>query len=158
VIVIEAPHKSGALNTAHHALALSRPVFVAPGRIGDWSTAGALGLLRETPARPLVGLDELVADLGYFGSPEGSVGSAESGPTSTEAALMMLGAAERAVARQLIQGPAGLDVLVAETGLGPAVASSAVTLLLMRGWAHAIGPAFVAAGALAQETSPAGRR
>ena len=69
VIVIEAPHRSGALNTAHHALALSRPVFVAPGRIGDWSMAGALALLRDTPARPLVGLDELVQDLGYFDSP-----------------------------------------------------------------------------------------
>ena len=73
-------------------------------------------------------------------------------------ALAMLGAAERSVARRLCEGPAGLDLLVAETGLGPAVVSSAVTFLLMRGWAHAVGPAYVAAGALAQEKSANRRR
>jgi hypothetical protein len=61
-----------------------------------------------------------------------------------------LGASEQAVARRLKIGPAGLDVLVAETGLPPAVVSSAVTLLLMRGWAQSIGPAYAAAGALAR--------
>ena len=147
VVVIEAPIQSGALNTAHHALGLGRPVFVAPGRIGDWATAGCLKLLRETPARPLVGLDELIEDLGYFSSvaPDQPAG----GAISTEAALAMLGPIERTVARRLMQSPAGLDLLVAETDLTAAVVSSAVTLLLMRGWAHAVCPVYVAAGPLA---------
>jgi DNA processing protein len=156
LIVIEAPHKSGALSTAHHALELDRPVLVAPGRIGDWSMAGSLALLRDTPARPLVGLDEMAADLGYLAAPDdANAVRGERNPGSREPALAMLGAAERAVARRLCAGPAGLDLLVADTGLGPAVVSSAVTFLLMRGWAHAAGPAFVAAGALAQETRAA---
>lgn len=147
LIVIEAPHKSGALNTAHHALDLGRPVFVAPGRVGDWSVAGALALLRDTPARPLVGLDELIADLGYF---DGSASAITNEPTmSRDAALAMLGPAERTVAARLTRGAAGIDVLVADTRLNPAVVSSAVTFLLMRGWAHAVGPAYVAAGPLA---------
>ena len=150
LIVVEAPSRSGALNTAHHALGLGRPVFVAPGRIGDWSVAGALALLRETPARPLVGLDELIADLGYFAAPAPDpANAADKSGGSREAALAMLGPTERAVAQRLAEGPAGLDLLVADTGLGPAVVSSAVTLLLMRGWAHAVGPAYVAAGPLA---------
>ncbi|MEA2677724.1 MAG: processing protein [Chloroflexota bacterium] len=149
LIIVEAPHKSGALNTATHALGLSRPVFVAPGRIGDWSVAGALALLRDTPARPLVGLDELVADLGYYDEPVAAPEAAQPAGSSREVAMATLGAAERAVARRLAQGPAGLDLLVVETGLAPQVVSSAVTLLLMRGWAHAMGPAFVAAGPLA---------
>ena len=149
VIVVEAPERSGALNTASHAMGLGRPVFVAPGRVGDWSVAGALRLLRDTPARPLVGLDELVADLGYLGQPAAPAEGEAKDVPSREAALAMLGATERIVARRLIQGPAGLDLLVAETELGPAVVSSAVTLLLMRGWANALGPAFVAAGPLA---------
>jgi DNA processing protein len=149
VIVVEAPRKSGALNTANHALGLGRPVFVAPGRVGDWSVAGALALLRETPARPLVGLDELITDLGYFDKPGAPTEAATTAAHSREAALSMLGATERIVARRLMQGPAGLDLLVAETALGPAVVSSAVTLLLIRGWANALGPAFVAAGPLA---------
>ena len=149
VIVVEAPRTSGALITARHALELGRQVLVAPGRVGDWSTAGSLALLRDTPARPLVGLDEMVADLGYFNAPRGSSGG---GPAtaSREAALAMLGEAERAVARRLSDGPAGLDLLVAQTGLGPAVVSSAITFLLMRGWVHAVGPAFVAAGPLSK--------
>jgi DNA processing protein len=146
LIVVEAPHKSGALNTATHALGLGRPVFVAPGRVGDWSVAGALALLRDTPARPLVGLDELIEDLGFFAPEPGPAGNAK---ISRAAALTMLGATEQTVARRLIEGAAGLDLLVADTGLSAAVVSSALTLLLMRGWAHAVGPAYVAAGALA---------
>jgi DNA processing protein len=149
VVVVEAPTRSGAINTANHALGLGRPVFVAPGRVGDWSVAGALKLLRDTPARPLVGLDELVEDLGYFTVRPATTDAREPSVTSKEAALASLGAAERAVARRLVEGPAGLDLLVVETGYGPQVVSSAVTFLLMRGWAHAVGPAFVAAGPLA---------
>ena len=149
LIVVEAPVKSGALNTATHALGLGRPVFVAPGRVGDWAMAGALQLLRETPARPLIGLDELVEDLGYFAQPVATADDDEPAGPSMEAALASLGAAEQAVARRLAHGPAGLDLLVAETGFGPQVVSSAVTFLLMRGWAHAVGPAYVAAGPLA---------
>ena len=63
VIVVEAPTRSGAVNTAHHALEQGRALFVVPGRPGDRLTAGCLRLLRETEARPIVGLDELVADL-----------------------------------------------------------------------------------------------
>ena len=62
----------------------------------------------------------------------------------------MLGPTERAVAQRLCDGPAGLDLLVAETGLPPGAISSAVTMLLMRGWAQAVGPAYISAGPLAR--------
>ncbi|HUP82670.1 MAG TPA: DNA-processing protein DprA [Candidatus Limnocylindria bacterium] len=149
LILVEAPVRSGAINTANHALGLGRPVFIAPGRVGDWSVAGALKLLRETPARPLVGLDELIEDLGYLSAVAAPAEIGAPKATSMEAALATLGAAEQAVARRLARGPAGLDLLVVETGYAPQVVSSAVTFLLMRGWAHAVGPAFVAAGPLA---------
>ena len=106
---------------------------------GDWSTAGSLALLRETPARPFVGLDELTEDLGYFGSPP----SREQAPGSnsrSDAGPGAAGPAERAVAERLCAGPAGLDLLVAETGLPPGVVSGAMTLLLMRGWVQAHRP------------------
>ena len=158
LIVVEAPRKSGALTTAKHALELGRPVFVAPGRVGDWSTEGSLSLLRDTPARPLIGLDELTEDLGYF---EPAPNAQEAGAVDTPAtvavtvagkrapALSLLGPSERAVAERLCSGPAGLDLLVSQTGLPPGVVSGAITLLLMRGWVQAHGPAFVAAGPLA---------
>lgn len=146
VVVIEAPRRSGALITARHGLELGRHVLVAPGRVGDWSVAGSLALLRETPARPLVGLDELVADLGYL-EPDAQA-TATDGPRSRGPAMTMLSAAERAVAERICVSPAGLDLLVADTGLPPAVVSSAVTLLLVRGWLQPMGPAYLPAGPL----------
>ncbi len=148
VVVVEAPIHSGARITAGRAFELGRPVFVAPGRVGDWSTAGSLALLRETPASPLVGLDELVEDLGYLGPADGGP-SARLGH-SREPALSLLGPAEREVARRLDDGPAGLDELVFSTGLSPGVVSSAVTLLLMRGWIQQVGAAYMPAGPLAE--------
>ena len=64
--------------------------------------------------------------------------------------VAMLGATEQVVARRLLKGPAVLDAIVADTDLPPAVVSSAVTLLLMRGWAQSVGPAYTTAGALAR--------
>jgi DNA processing protein len=145
-IVIEAPARSGALITARHALELGRQVLVAPGRIGDWSVAGSLALLRDTPARPLIGLDEMMADLGYLGG-EGAV-AGDGRPAARGSALATLGVTERAVAERLCVGPAGLDALVTDTGLAPSVVSGAVTFLMMRGWAQAMGPAYLPAGPL----------
>ena len=145
-IIVEAPRTSGALNTSTHALGLGRPVFVAPGRVGDWATEGSLRLLRESPTHLITGIDELIEDLGYYGA--ASEGAAS--PTvARDAALQMLGPTERAVAKRLCTSPAGLDVLVADTGLPPGAISSAVTLLLMRGWVQSAGPAYIPAGPLA---------
>lgn len=148
-IVVEAPLKSGALITARICMELGRLALVAPGRIGEWSTAGSLGLLRDSPARPLIGLDEMVVDLGYdrpsaWGTPAG----ARDGALSAGAALALLAGAELSIAERLRRAPAGLDVLVDDTGLSPSVVSSAVTLLLLRGWIQAVGPAFLPAGPL----------
>lgn len=146
-IVIEAPRRSGALITANRALEMGRPVFAVPGRIGDWAVAGSLAMLRETPAQVIVGLDELTEDLGFLTPAHDGAAPSSDGRVSS---LAMLGPAERAVALRLCEGPAGLDLLVAETGLPPGAISSAVTMLLIRGWAQSVGPAYIAAGPLAR--------
>nr|MBA3307838.1 hypothetical protein [Chloroflexota bacterium] len=109
------------------------------------SVAGCLSLLRDTPARPLTGLDEMIVDLGYDAAPAGSASTTR---LSLAAALALLGPAERAVAGRLVQGPAAADALVAATGLTPPVVSGAITLLLLRGWIAAMGPAYLPAGPL----------
>jgi DNA processing protein len=148
-IVVEAPLKSGALITARIAMELGRLALVAPGRIGEWSTAGSLGLLRDGPARLLTGLDEMIVDLGYDHSPStGAPATAGSGALSSRAALALLVGPELSIAERLRRAPAGLDALVDDTGLAPSVVSSAVTLLLLRGWIQAVGPAFLPAGPL----------
>jgi DNA processing protein len=146
-VVVEAPRTSGALITADRAMAMGRSVFVAPGRIGDWSVEGSLALLRDTPARLIASIEGLIEDLGYY---RDAASAGESPRVARDAALDMLGPTERVVAQRLSKGPAGLDVLVEETELPPGAVSSAVTLLLMRGWVQSVGPAYIAAGPLAK--------
>ena len=148
-IVIEAPTRSGALITARHALEQGRAVLAAPGRVGDPQAAGCLALLRDTPARPLVGLDELVVDLGFDREVEpGAVGDLNAG-----AALAMLGPTERAVAERLVGGVASADALTQSTGLPPQVVAGALTLLQLRGWSQPLGSLHLPAGPLLRTSS-----
>ena len=57
VLVVEAPEKSGALNTAHHAADQGRDVFVVPGNIDAENCAGSNQLLREHAIAVLSGYD-----------------------------------------------------------------------------------------------------
>lgn len=50
LVVVEAAHRSGALNTAHHAAELGRDVVVVPGRWSDPLSAGCWRLVREQSA------------------------------------------------------------------------------------------------------------
>jgi predicted Rossmann fold nucleotide-binding protein DprA/Smf involved in DNA uptake len=68
-----------------------------------------------------------------------------------QGALDLLGPTERAVAARLARGPADPDALVSATGLAPPVVSGALTLLLLRGWARAVGAGYLAAGPLLGE-------
>ena len=49
-VVVEAAHRSGALNTAHHAASLGRPLGAVPGPVTSAASAGCHRLLRETDA------------------------------------------------------------------------------------------------------------
>jgi DNA processing protein len=145
-IVVEAPARSGAINTAHHALELGRPLFVAPGRPGDPFTAGCLRLLRETPARPLVGMAELGEDLAALGI--GAAPAVQAGATAADVPTAGLGAVERAVAGLIARAPGSLESIVARTDLPPAAVAGAVTLLQMRGLVRLVDGALLPMGAL----------
>jgi DNA processing protein len=150
-VVVEAPARSGALITARHALEQGRTLLVAPGRPLDPAVAGCLALLRETPARPLVGLDEMLVDLGLDEVAEPAAGSAAQ--LSATAALGLLGPAERAVAEALLTGPQTVDGLVRASGQAPGVVAAALTLLQLRGWARVLGPMQLPAGPLLREVA-----
>ncbi len=57
VLIIEAPEKSGALNTAKHAFEQGREVFAVPGNIDIPTSAGSNALLQEYAAAALSGWD-----------------------------------------------------------------------------------------------------
>jgi DNA processing protein len=154
-IVVEAPARSGALITARLALEQGRTLLVAPGRPLDPAVAGNLALLRETPAQPLVGLDEMLVDLGLVGTGESR---SAHGNLPLDAALALLGDPERAVARALRIGPQTVDSLVHASGQPAGVVAAALTLLQLRGWARVMGSLQLACGPLLDgPTSPDGR-
>lgn len=155
-IVVEAPARSGALITARHALEQGRLLMVAPGRPQDPTVAGNLALLRESPARPLVGLDEMLVDLGLEAWPDGQpLASVIQHALPTAAALDLLAMPERSVAQALCRGPQTVDSLVRASGQAPGVVAAALTLLQLRGWARVLGAMQLPAGPLLE---PSGTR
>lgn len=61
VLVVEARWRSGAQNTAGHALGLGREVGVVPGPVTSPQSAGCHRLLRESPAVVVTDLEEALA-------------------------------------------------------------------------------------------------
>jgi DNA processing protein len=59
-IVVEAGMRSGSLNTAHHALAIGRPVGAVPGPITSVMSAGCHRLLREEDATCVTSADDVM--------------------------------------------------------------------------------------------------
>ena len=57
LLVVEAPAKSGALNTARHGFAQGRDLFVVPGNLGVDTCVGSNGLLQEGAYAALSGWD-----------------------------------------------------------------------------------------------------
>ena len=57
LLVVEAPEKSGALNTARHAVCQGRDLFVVPGNLGVDTCAGSNLLLQEGAYAALSGWD-----------------------------------------------------------------------------------------------------
>lgn len=57
LLVVEAPARSGALNTARHAFSQGRDLFVAPGNLGVDSCLGSNSLLQEGAYAALSGWD-----------------------------------------------------------------------------------------------------
>ena len=138
-IVVEAPARSGALITARHALEQGRALLVAPGRPLDPAVAGCLALLRETPARPLVGLDEMLVDLGLDVAPGWPHRRAAAG-SPPRPRWRSSGHRSEPSLRSCVAARDSVDALVRASGQPPGVVAARSTLLQLRGWARELGP------------------
>jgi DNA processing protein len=69
-VVVEAGWRSGSLNTAGHAAALSRPIGAVPGPITSATSAGTHRLIREFGAQCITGADDVRELLGIGSSNE----------------------------------------------------------------------------------------
>lgn len=67
-VVVEAAHRSGALNTAAAARRLGRPVMVVPGPVTSAQSAGCHRLARgDDPARIVTDASEVIEEVGLIG-------------------------------------------------------------------------------------------
>lgn len=118
VIVTEAPERSGALNTANHALDLGRTVAAVPGPIDQPQSAGANAVIREG-GHIITSIEDALALAGLTpparvprGNPLGDAGK---------------------IWTALGQGGLDIDALCARTGLPAAQCLAAVTELEVAG-------------------------
>jgi DNA processing protein len=144
VVVVEAPSRSGAINTAHWAATLGRDLYVVPGRPWEATTAGCVALLHDVPgARPVVDVPTLLTDLGLVGG-----AATQRGGAALDAVFVGLSTIEAALARRLRSGPASPDRLAADCGLPITEVAAGLSLLELRGYAWSSGPLYLAGGAL----------
>jgi DNA processing protein len=118
VIVIEAPERSGALNTVNHALDLGRTIAAVPGPIDQPQSAGANGVIREG-GHIITSIEDALALVGLTPPPRVPRGDP-------------LGDAGK-VWTALGQGALDIDALCARTGLPAAQCLAAVTELEVAG-------------------------
>lgn len=143
VIVVQAGKESGALITAEWAKRLAVPLYAVPSDIWYHQSQGCLLLLRQG-ARPLVhpadlkAIPELAAlsiraddwpTLGHrpwgVANPWAAIGQNEGCSDVSEAGLRLM--------KCLTKGPADLDALVSETGLGASEVQAEMTMLELAG-------------------------
>jgi DNA processing protein len=117
-IVVEAPHRSGALNTSNWALELGRTVACVPGPIDSPSSAGSNHLIREG-ATVILSFDDVYPLVGVSACP-----AAERIPE---------GGPERSVWDALAEGPIGVDDITTRTGLAARECLVAITSLEIQG-------------------------
>jgi DNA processing protein len=66
-LVVEAPLRSGALITARLASEYNREVFVIPGRLQEPTAAGTNALIRDSGAKLVTDLNDILCELGEVG-------------------------------------------------------------------------------------------
>jgi DNA processing protein len=118
VIVVEAPHKSGAMNTVEHALGLGRTVAAVPGPIDSPQSAGTNWLL-GTGSQVVATVDDALGLLGVH--------------ASTLPPLEDLEPIEAEVLAAVPSSGAYLDEVAGSTGLPVRQAGIALTALELKG-------------------------
>ncbi len=86
-VVVEAGWRSGSLNTAGHAAALSRPLGAVPGPITSATSAGTHRLIREYGAQCITGADDVRELLG-LGSGKDAHAGVQTGYTGESTRVM----------------------------------------------------------------------
>jgi DNA processing protein len=128
-LVVEADHKSGAMNTANHAAEQGRDVFAVPGSIFNPLSAGPHQLIREG-AKIVVDASDILEELHLTAVVEERATRAALPSDPTEAALLRL----------LSDEPTHVDDLTRAAELPSATVAATLTILELKGLARQLGP------------------
>jgi DNA processing protein len=128
VLVIEAGLRSGAMITASQAMEQGRSVFAVPGRIDSYASAGTNALLKDgaglvTGVSDILEHFEMLFPLSARPVADPSVSGGDRG-LRVAMDRPDLGGDEKRVITLLEGGEMGVDVLIRESGIRPAVMAS----------------------------------
>jgi len=132
VVVVEAARRSGALLTAQMATEYNREVFAIPGRIDTPEAGGTNTLIRDSGAKLVTCLDDIIEELGEVGRLAPFSGSAASGdsPAATHQAKP-LNPDQQSIMDVLRSEELSVETLADETALPiPKVMSTLIALQL----------------------------
>ncbi len=124
VLVIEAPHKSGALITARLALEQGREVFAVPGNITNTASAGTNALVKDG-AKLVDSADDVVSEFPDLAA----LGTSVAQPPS----ISGLSPAQREVYELIGLEPLHIDDIIARRDLSPTEAAHILLMLQMEG-------------------------
>ena len=128
VIVVEAGGKSGALNTADHALDLGREVLAVPGRIDEPGAAGCLRLLRQG-AGLVAGVQDVFDALGWLClEPQATASEEAAGPAVDRSS------GDRRLLGALSRGPRSPDELAVGLEMPVTKVLGGLGRLELEGW------------------------
>jgi len=134
VVVIEAPHKSGALITVTHANEQGREVFSVPGHADSFVSKGTNQLLREG-AKLVENADDIIEELEPILKSKIYELKAVSPEVVEEKKILIepkLSEEEARVYNLLALGPLDLDDIVVKSKLPAGVASAMLTMLELK--------------------------
>ena len=123
VLIVESRSKGGAMITATLAAEQGRDVWAVPGMTRSSTSEGPHTLIREG-AKLVERAEDILMDLGV---------QIESKPYKRTEIPENLSPEQKSVIRALDLHPKHVDEIIAECGLTPAAASTALTLLEMQG-------------------------
>lgn len=129
VLVVEADVKSGALITARQALDQNREVFAVPGSIYSPNSRGTNALIRESEARLVTRVEDILEELNLSMAEQQMEMTALLPSDETEALLL----------RHLSSEPIHIDEVRRGCGLPIATVSSALAMLELKGMVKQVG-------------------
>lgn len=134
VLIVEAGQRSGALITARLAAEYNREVFAIPGRIDRPElTSGSNGLIRDSGAKLVTCLEDMLNELSGVGEVMGS-GLADEPPDSEPARTRPgLSERDRAIIDAVCMGCHDVDAICEEANLDTGVVLGSLTKLQILG-------------------------